>query len=288
MPCRHQVSSLCFMLQIILCNCAARGNAWNRQPVQFEPASDDKGASAAHFFSPISPWRAAKNRHCAAMANEPETKAKAGAIIVPVTLFEQNCTVIWCEATKKAVVIDPGGDVPKILAAIKQTNVSVEKIWLTHGHIDHVGGAAELRDALKVPIEGPHIADKHLLDNVVSSGARFGMTGVRDFAPDRWLDEGDQVSIGELTFDILHCPGHSPGSVVFFNKEMRFAHVGDVLFNGSVGRTDLPGGSHATLIKSITDKLLPLGEDVGFICGHGAGSSIGQERLTNPFLTGEM
>jgi hydroxyacylglutathione hydrolase len=244
----------------------------------------------------ISPWRAAKNRHCADMAQQTETetqtkaqtKAKAGAIIVPVTLFEQNCTVIWCEATKKAVVIDPGGDVPKILAAIKQTNVSVEKIWLTHGHIDHVGGAAELRDALKVPIEGPHIADKHLLDNVVTSGARFGMTGVRDFAPDRWLDEGDRVSIGELTFDILHCPGHSPGSVVFFNKEMRFAHVGDVLFNGSVGRTDLPGGSHATLIKSITDKLLPLGDDVGFICGHGAGSSIGQERLTNPFLTGEM
>src|SRR6266446_6111497 len=125
------------------------------------------------------------------MTHEAETKAKAGAIIVPVTLFEQNCTLIWCEATRKAVVIDPGGDVPKIQAAIKQTNVRVEKIWLTHGHIDHVGGAAELRDALKVPIEGPHVADKHLLDNVVASGARFGMTGVRDFAPDRWLAEGD-------------------------------------------------------------------------------------------------
>ena len=145
-----------------------------------------------------------------------------------------------------------------------------------------------MRDALKVKIEGPHIADKYLLDNVVSSGERFGMTGVRNFGPDRWLDEGDQVSIGELTFDILHCPGHSPGSVVFFNKELRFAHVGDVLFAGSVGRTDLPGGSHATLINSITEKLLPLGDDVGFVCGHGAGSSIGQERMTNPFLTGEM
>jgi hydroxyacylglutathione hydrolase len=186
------------------------------------------------------------------------------------------------------VAIDPGGDVPQIQAAIEQAKVSVEKIWLTHGHIDHVGGAAELRDALKVPIEGPHIADKFLLDNVVGSGARFGMTGVRDFAPDRWLEEGDQVSIGELTFDILHCPGHSPGSVVFYNKEMRFAHVGDVLFNGSVGRSDIPGGDHNTLIKSIKDKLLPLGDHVGFICGHGPGSSIGQERLNNPFLNGGM
>jgi hydroxyacylglutathione hydrolase len=237
-------------------------------------------------------WLPAKNRHCAGMTQKTEakteTKAKAGAAIIPVTLFEQNCTLIWCETTRKAVVIDPGGDVPNILTAIEQTKVTVEKIWLTHGHIDHVGGAAELRDALKVPIEGPDIADKFLLDNVVTSGARFGMTGVRDFAPDRWLREGDRVTVGELTFEILHCPGHSPGSVVFFSKEMRFAHVGDVLFNGSVGRSDIPGGNHATLIKSIKNKLLPLGDDVGFICGHGPGSSIGQERLTNPFLTGQM
>ena len=218
--------------------------------------------------------------------HETEAKAKAGAVIIPVTLFEQNCTLIWCEATRKAVVIDPGGDVPNILTAIEQTKVTVEKIWLTHGHIDHVGGAAELRDALKVPIEGPDIADKFLLDNVVTSGARFGMSGVRNFTPERWLNEGDQVSIGELTFDILHCPGHSPGSVVFYNREMRFAHVGDVLFSGSVGRSDIPGGDHDTLIQSIKDKLLPLGDDVGFICGHGPGSSIGQERMTNPFLIG--
>src|SRR5947208_16003860 len=133
------------------------------------------------------PWRVLKNRHCSDMTQEAETKAKAGAIIVPVTLFEQNCTLIWCEATKKAVVIDPGGDVAKIQAAIKQTNVRVEKIWLTDGHIDHVGGAAELRDALKVPIEGAHSADKFLLDDVETTGARFRMTGVRDLAPDRWL-----------------------------------------------------------------------------------------------------
>ena len=218
------------------------------------------------------------------MANESETQPKAGAIIIPVTLFEQNCTVLWCAATKKAVVIDPGGDVPKIQAGIKQANVAVEKIWLTHGHIDHVGGAAELRDALKVPVIGPHVADKFLLDNVVASGARFGMTGVRDFAPDRWLEEGNQVDIGELTFDILHCPGHSPGSVAFVNADERFAIVGDVLFRGSIGRTDLPGSDPAALMASIKNKLLPLGDDVTFICGHGPTSTIGQERASNPFL----
>ncbi|MBX9710491.1 MAG: MBL fold metallo-hydrolase [Xanthobacteraceae bacterium] len=215
-----------------------------------------------------------------------DTAAKAQAVIIPVTPFQQNCTLLWCTATNKAAVIDPGGDIPQISRAIKQAGVTVEQIWLTHGHIDHVGGAADLRDALKVSITGPHMADKFLLDHVVESGARFGMTGVRNFTPDRWLDEGDTVSIGELKFDILHCPGHSPGSVVFFNKDMRFAHVGDVLFNGSVGRSDIPGGDHNTLIRSIRDKLLPLGDDVGFICGHGPGSSIGQERATNPFLNG--
>src|ERR1700753_2588931 len=168
------------------------------------------------LFHLIFAWRGGKNRHCAGMTQQTEPQqdatpqAKAGAMIIPVTLFEQNCTLIWCTASKKAVVIDPGGDVPKILRAIEQSDVKVEKIWLTHGHIDHVGGAAELRDELKVPIEGPHIADKYLLDNVVSSGARFGMTGVRDFAPDRWLNEGDTVATGALSFGILHSPGHPP------------------------------------------------------------------------------
>jgi hydroxyacylglutathione hydrolase len=216
-----------------------------------------------------------------------ETTATAGAVIIPVTLFKQNCMLLWDETTRQAVVIDPGGDVPLIQDAIAKANVNVEAIWLTHGHIDHVGGAAELRDALKVEIIGPHVDDRFLLDAVVESGERFGMTGVRNFTPDRWLKEGDRVSVGGLDFDILHCPGHSPGSVVYYNKSMKFAHVGDVLFAGSVGRTDLPGGSHQTLIDSITRKLLPLGNDVGFICGHGPGSSFGQERMTNPFLTGE-
>ena len=211
------------------------------------------------------------------------------AAIVPVTPFQQNCTLLWDDATRLGAVVDPGGDLDRIEAGIAKTGMTGEKILLTHGHVDHAAGAAELKGKLGgIPIEGPHEADKFLLDNVVSSGERFGISGVRNFEPDRWLDEGDQVRVGELTFDILHCPGHSPGRVVFFNKELRFAHVGDVLFSGSVGRTDLPGGSHATLINSITQKLLPLGDDVGFICGHGAGSSLGQERLTNPFLTGEM
>jgi glyoxylase-like metal-dependent hydrolase (beta-lactamase superfamily II) len=217
-----------------------------------------------------------------------DSKPKAGASIIPVTPFQQNCLLLWCENSRRAVVFDPGGDVPVIVDAIKQIGVTVEQIWLTHGHIDHVGGAAELRDRLNVPIVGPHIDDKFLLDHVVESGASFGMTGVRNFAPDRWLSDGDKVALGEMTFDILHCPGHSPGSVAFFNREMRFAHVGDVLFNGSVGRTDLPGGSHATLIRSITDKLLPLGDDVQFICGHGPGSTFGHERQTNPFLNDAM
>jgi glyoxylase-like metal-dependent hydrolase (beta-lactamase superfamily II) len=223
------------------------------------------------------------------MANETQAtaKPKARAAIIPVTAFEQNCTLIWCEATGRAVVIDPGGDVPNIEEAIRQSGVTVEKIWLTHGHLDHAGGAAELKEKLGgVPVEGPHIADKLLLDNLVEAGRRFGLDGLRNIAPDRWLNEGDTVQVGELTFDILHCPGHSPGSIVFVSRDMRFAHVGDVLFNGSVGRTDLPGGDHATLITSIMTKLLPLGDDVSFICGHGPGSSIGHERQTNPFIVG--
>jgi hydroxyacylglutathione hydrolase len=208
------------------------------------------------------------------------------AAIIPVTPFQQNCTLLWSETTKKAAVIDPGGDLDRIRQAIAQSGVTVEKIILTHGHIDHAGGAAELREELGVPVEGPHEADDFLLQHLDEQGRTYGFEA-RPVTPDRWLNEGDTVSIGDLTLDVLHCPGHSPGSVVLVSPTQRFALVGDVLFQGSVGRTDLPGGDGKALIRSIKDKLLPLGDDIAFICGHGPMSTIGEERQTNPFLQGE-
>jgi glyoxylase-like metal-dependent hydrolase (beta-lactamase superfamily II) len=182
------------------------------------------------------------------------------------------------------VVIDPGGDLPNIERAIAQAGVAVDKIWLTHGHIDHVGGAADLKARLNVPIEGPHKNDLFLLQQAAESGRSFGIYNASNVTPDRWLEDGDRAEIGELTFDVLHCPGHSPGSVVFFNAAQRLAIVGDVLFAGSIGRTDLPGGNHQQLLTAIKHKLLPLGDDVAFISGHGPTSTIGRERASNPFL----
>jgi glyoxylase-like metal-dependent hydrolase (beta-lactamase superfamily II) len=207
------------------------------------------------------------------------------AAIIPVTPFQQNCTLLWSESTKAGAVIDPGGDLDRIRQAIAENGVKVEKILLTHGHIDHAAGAAELKEALGVEIEGPHEADRFLLDALADTGRGYGIEA-RNVTPDRWLKEGDQVTVGSLTLDVLECPGHSPGSVVFVAPDERFALVGDVLFNGSVGRTDLPRGDHAALIRSIMEKLLPLGDDVTFICGHGPASTIGHERQTNPFLQG--
>jgi hydroxyacylglutathione hydrolase len=209
---------------------------------------------------------------------------KTKAVIVPVTPFQQNCTLLWCEATKRAVVIDPGGDLPEVERAITRAGVSVDKIWLTHGHVDHVAGASDLKTNLKVSIEGPHKDDLFLLQHVAETGRSYGMWNASNVTPDRWLEEGDQVQIGELTFNVLHCPGHSPGSIVYFNPVQRLAIVGDVLFAGSIGRTDLPGGDYRQLIESIKDKLLPLGDDVAIISGHGPTSTIGHERATNPFL----
>lgn len=205
--------------------------------------------------------------------------------IIPVTPFQQNCTVLFDDATRQGVVVDPGGDVSQILSAIEDNGFSIGQIWITHGHIDHAGGAMDLKDALGVEIVGPHEADRAMLANLEKQAERFGLVGaVRNCTPDRFLAEGDVVSFGDHNFEVLHCPGHAPGHVVFVNRLARFAHVGDVLFNGSVGRTDLPGGNHAELIRSIKEKLLPLGDDIGFICGHGPGSRFGDERRNNPFL----
>ncbi|AWC22975.1 Hydroxyacylglutathione hydrolase [Aminobacter sp. MSH1] len=205
--------------------------------------------------------------------------------IVPVTPFQQNCTILFDTEDKTGVVVDPGGDVDTILSVLKDNGINITAIWLTHGHIDHAGGAMELKDALGVDIIGPHEADKPLLDNLVTQAQKFGMGGsVRNCVPDRFLTEGETVSFGSHVFEVLHCPGHAPGHVVYYNREAKFAHVGDVLFQGSVGRTDLYGGDHATLIRSIKEKLLPLGDEIGFICGHGPGSRFGDERRSNPYL----
>lgn len=215
-------------------------------------------------------------------AAAPEDRLKAA--IVHVTPFEQNCALIWDEATKRGAVVDPGGDVERIEAAIAQVGLIVEKIVLTHGHLDHVGGAVELKKKLGVQIEGPHIADKFLMDSVEDQAARYGLSGLRNATSDRWMEEGETLTIGGHDFEIFHCPGHSPGSLVYVNRPNRFALVGDVIFRGSIGRTDLPYGDHDALIRAIKTKLFPLGDEIAFICGHGPMGQFGMERQSNPFL----
>lgn len=204
--------------------------------------------------------------------------------IIPVTAFQQNCAILWDDSTKQGVVVDPGGDVDRIIDAIKQCGATIECIWLTHGHLDHAGGAAELQEKLDgIPIEGPDRRDEFLLQGLEDQGRAYGFA-MRNVTPTRWLAEGDSVTFGDHQFDVLHCPGHTPGHVVFVNHAARFALVGDVLFRGSIGRTDFPYGDHAALICAISEKLLPLGDDFAFLCGHGPGSTIGTERHSNPFL----
>ena len=206
------------------------------------------------------------------------------AIVVPVTPFAQNCALLCCTATGHAAVVDPGGEVERILKVADQAGVEIEKILLTHAHIDHAGGVAELAERLGTPIEGPQREDQFWIDLLPVQAEQFGFPPTRAFTPNRWLEQGDTVRFGEIELQVLHCPGHTPGHVVFFHPQSRLAMVGDVLFKGSIGRTDFPRGDHATLIRSIRQRLWPLGDDVEFIPGHGARSYIGDERRHNPFV----
>jgi len=207
------------------------------------------------------------------------------AAIIPVTPFQQNCTLLWCEESLQGAIIDPGGEVDRLLSVIDEHKITLSKILLTHGHMDHAGGTADLAERLQIPIEGPHEDDKFWIDQIAESAAQYGMEpGARPFTPDRWLNDRDEVSFGNITLGVRHCPGHTPGHVIFYHEELRLAQVGDVLFRGSIGRTDFPRGDHATLLNSIKTQLWPLGDDVTFIPGHGPTSTFGEERRTNPYV----
>ena len=205
-------------------------------------------------------------------------------VIVPVTPYQQNCSVIKCETSGRAAIVDPGGDVDRILAAVQQLDATVEKIILTHAHMDHCAAADVLRQQLEVPIEGPHRDDQFWLDKLPEWCQMSGFPHADAFLPDRWLEQGDTVTVGEQVLKVLHCPGHTPGHVVFLYEPQRVAWVGDVLFQGSIGRTDFPRGNHEQLVASIRDRLFPLGDDITFIPGHGPTSTFGQERRNNPFV----
>jgi glyoxylase-like metal-dependent hydrolase (beta-lactamase superfamily II) len=203
--------------------------------------------------------------------------------ILPVTPYQQNCSLVW-DTDNRAALIDPGGEAGRLLAEVAARGLTLEKILLTHGHLDHVGAAAELRDALGIPIIGPQREDRFWLDALPQQAEMFGFPQLAAFAPDQWLEDGDAVEVGSIRFDVLHCPGHTPGHVVFYQPEGRLAFVGDVLFKGSIGRSDFPRGDHAALIRAIREKLFPLGDDVRFVPGHGAMSTFGHERRDNPFV----
>jgi len=205
--------------------------------------------------------------------------------IIPVTPFQQNCTLFWCDETMKAAVVDPGGDIEKVIAAIDEHELTLEKVFLTHAHIDHAGATNALAKHYSVKIEGPHKEDRFWIDLIEEQKQRFGFDQAESFTPSRFLKQGDTVSFGNIIFEVYFCPGHTPGHVVFFHRESKLAQVGDVLFQGSIGRTDFPRGDHATLINSIRNNIFPLGDDVRFIPGHGPMSTFGQERQNNPYVS---
>ena len=205
------------------------------------------------------------------------------AAIIPVTPFVQNCSLVWCTRTMRGALVDPGGDLDKLKDAVRRAGVTLETILLTHGHADHCGQAGMLADELGLPIEGPHEADRFWISRLDEDGPRFGIV-TQVFEPTRWLVDGDTVTVGEATLEVIHCPGHTPGHVVFFHRATSFAFVGDVLFEGSIGRTDFPMGNHQDLLDSITLKLWPLGDEVTFVPGHGRPSTFGRERESNPFV----
>lgn len=206
------------------------------------------------------------------------------AVVVPVTPFQQNCSVIWCDETMKGAVVDPGGEIEKILGAAEENGVEIEKILITHGHLDHASATKPLSEQLSVPIEGPHKDEIFWIERLPSDCAQYGFPPAEPFDPTRWLDDGDQVTVGNITMDVYHCPGHTPGHVVFVEPQQKVAFVGDVIFQGSIGRTDFPKGNHQDLIDSIRDKLFPLGDDIVFVPGHGPLSTFGDERQSNPFV----
>jgi hydroxyacylglutathione hydrolase len=212
----------------------------------------------------------------------PETRLQIR--IVPVTPLQQNCSLIWDTATKHAVFVDPGGDVDTLIGALDHFGLTLKGMWLTHGHLDHAGAAYEIRERTGVPVIGPHKDDQFWLDQIESSAQRYGLTGLKNVTPDRYLEDGDVLELEGVKFDVSHTPGHTPGHVVIHNRDAKIAFVGDVLFQGSIGRTDFPRGNHQQLIDSITGKLWPLGDEITFVPGHGPASTFGQERKTNPFV----
>jgi glyoxylase-like metal-dependent hydrolase (beta-lactamase superfamily II) len=216
------------------------------------------------------------------------TNAPLQAVIIPVTPLQQNCTLIWCTRTMRGTFTDPGGDLDRLMHEADSRGVTIEKLLVTHGHIDHCGLTAVLARQLGVPIEGPHIDDKFWIDMNPAQGAAYGLAGAEAFTPDRWLNNGDQVTVGELVLDVYHCPGHTPGHVVFHHAPSNLAIVGDVLFQGSIGRTDFPKGNFNDLVESITSKLWPLGNATAFVPGHGPMSTFGRERQSNAFVADRM